>query len=147
MPTPANGMGYFRFGPGGLRIVAPGQVAASAAAEATSCPIIITQPEAYIDGGTAPQPVLFSVTLDVSPGAGISYQWQVDDGDGFVDITEGMSFGGGTITNVNTSEITIDGFSTSLPSSFWFRCIISFSGIYAGCTQLTSSSGELFGDG
>src|SRR5690606_16176333 len=74
------------------------------------------------DGGDA------SFTIETS-GSDIEYQWQVNEGSGFTDITDGGIYAGATtetldITNGTTNE---DG--------FLYRCIAKNS-----CTELTSVS-------
>lgn len=78
-------------------------------------PVVTNQPTAQFacpDNGTA----TFSVTAS---GSGLTYQWQVDEGSGFSNITNGGVYSGAT-----TATLTI----TDAPIAFngyEFRCVVS----------------------
>lgn len=55
----------------------------------------------------------------VATGTGISYKWQVDDGTGFVDITNGGIYSGATTATLNVTG------ATSAVNGFNYRCVVS----------------------
>lgn len=61
-------------------------------------------------------PVTFSV---MAIGAGLSYQWQLDNGNGFSNLSNS-----GIYSNVTTSSLTISGVTANM-SSYQYRCIVS----------------------
>ncbi|WP_310557252.1 hypothetical protein, partial [Flavobacterium sp.] len=73
---------------------------------------------------------LFSVT---ATGSGLAYQWQVDTGSGFVNLTNGAPY-----TNVNTATLNITTATVSF-SGYIYRCVVSS----VSCTSVNSNSATL----
>lgn len=76
----------------------------------------------------------FDVTASTNDGGTLSYQWQVDSGGGFGNVTDNATYSGAT-----TDTLTITTTDTSL-NGFDYRCIVSSDG---GAAPLTSSSASL----
>jgi hypothetical protein len=78
--------------------------------------------------GCAGSSLTFSVT---ATGAGITYQWQEDDGSGFSDITNGGVYSGANNMDLVISDVTgLDGND--------YRCVVS-----GTCNSITSASASL----
>lgn len=87
-------------------------------------PAITTQPVASVicDG----QSTSFSVT---ATGTALAYQWQVNDGSGFTDVTNGGIYSGAA-----TSTLNITAASTSV-NGYQYRCVLT-----NACTPLNSDA-------
>jgi hypothetical protein len=81
---------------------------------------------------TAPAAASFSVTASTNDGGTLSYQWEVDDGGGYVNAT------GGVYSNDTTATLDISD-STGL-NGYLYRCVISSTG---GSADITSSAATL----
>lgn len=65
--------------------------------------------------GCAGESLTFSV---VATGAGLTYQWQEDDGGGFADITDGGIYSGATTMDLVISDVTgLDGYD--------YQCVVT----------------------
>jgi hypothetical protein len=73
----------------------------------------------------------FSVT---ATGTGVSYQWQIDTGSGFSNLTNGAPYSG-----VTTNSLTINP-TTLAMNGHYFRCVVSGT---APCTAVNSDAGRL----
>jgi hypothetical protein len=73
----------------------------------------------------------FAVT---ATGTGLTYQWQVDTGGGFANLSNG-----GVYTNVTAATMNITGATLGM-TGYLYRCVVSGT---APCTSVTSSSGSL----
>jgi hypothetical protein len=95
---------------------------------APSCtaPVVTTSPlnKSICNGG--------NTTFSLTATGATAYQWQVNSGGGFTDITNG-----GVYSNATTSTLTITG-ATSGVSGFLYRCVAK-----DGSCSTTSSSGLL----
>lgn len=65
-------------------------------------------------------------------GTGLSYQWQVDTGSGFVNVTDGLQYSGS-----NTASLTISN-ATLVMDGYVYQCIVS-----SACGNVTSNSATL----
>ena len=90
---------------------------------------ILTQPanQVITDGNNA----TFSVT---ATGTTPTYQWQVDTGSGFVNLTNGAPY-----SNVTTATLNITGATIGM-NGYLYRCIVSGA---APCGSVTSNVGTL----
>lgn len=81
--------------------VGPYSVVIGTTATITSQPVDATT---VVNGGAS-----FSVSTS---GSGLSYQWQVDTGSGFVNVTDGLQYSGSTSTTLTISNatLTMDGY-------------------------------------
>jgi gliding motility-associated-like protein len=90
-------------------------IASSAATLIISSPPIITAHPADVsvckDGSTS-----LSVT---AAGTGLSYQWQIDSGEGFKDLSNDLVY-----NNVTTRSLTITGISNSF-EAYKYRCVVN----------------------
>ena len=73
----------------------------------------------------------FTVT---ATGTTPTYQWQVDTGSGFVDLTNGAPY-----SNVTTATLNITGATIGM-NGYLYRCVVSGA---SPCGQVTSNSGSL----
>lgn len=75
-----------------------------------------------------------NTTFAVVAAAGVSYQWQVDTGSGFVNLTNGGVYSNVTAAtmNITAAPITMNG--------YLYRCIVTGT---LPCTTVTSSSASL----
>ena len=101
--------------------VGPYAVVISSAATITSQPANASTVE---NGGAS-----FTVA---TTGMGLSYQWQVDTGSGFVNITDGVQYSGS-----NTSTLAISNASLAM-DGYVYQCIVS-----SACGTITSNSATL----
>ncbi|WP_114777434.1 T9SS type B sorting domain-containing protein [Botryobacter ruber] len=78
-------------------------------------------PTVAVEPANAPESCIGSnVNFTVGAiGAGVTYQWQVDTGEGFVDITDGDAYSGAT-----TSTLTVVGATTDMNSNL-YRAVLS----------------------
>lgn len=74
---------------------------------------------------------IFSVTVT---GSSLTYQWQVDNGGGFVNLVNGVPY-----SNVTTATMTITG-ATLAMNGYLYRCVVSGA---APCGSVTSNSATL----
>ncbi len=102
-------------------------ISEAATLEVTESASITNQPEsvAVCEGGSAE----FSVTVS---GSNIQYQWQVDDGSGFQDITDGSEYSG-----TMTETLTVLN-PTQMMSGWLFQCVIT-----TDCGDLNSEAATL----
>jgi hypothetical protein len=79
-------------------------------------------------------PGAFVVAASTNDGGTLSYQWQVDDGGGFVNAVDGATYGGATTTtlSVTTTDTSLNGYA--------YQCIVSSTG---GAAPATSNSATL----
>ena len=79
-------------------------------------------------------PGAFVVAASTNDGGTLSYQWQVDDGGGFVNAVDGATYGGATTAtlSVTTTDISLNGYD--------YQCIVSSTG---GAAPVTSSTATL----
>lgn len=101
--------------------VGPYAVVISSAATITSQPANASTVE---NGGAS-----FTVA---TTGTGLSYQWQVDTGSGFVNVTDGLQYSGS-----NTASLTISN-ATLVMDGYVYQCIVS-----SACGNVTSNSATL----
>jgi hypothetical protein len=73
----------------------------------------------------------FSVTASTNDGGTLSYQWQVDDGGGFINATDGATYAGAT-----TATLTVTTTDTSL-NGYDYQCVVSSTGAAADATSNT----------
>lgn len=66
-----------------------------------------------------------------SSGSGLAYQWQLNSGSGFVDITDNVLYGG-----INTATLSVNNASLTL-NNYKYRCVFS------GCKANTTNYGTL----
>lgn len=98
--------------------------------------LIGTQPSSA--SVTAPAATSFTVAATTTPtGGSLSYQWQVDTGGGFGNVSNGATGGGGNYTGATTATLAIDD-STGL-DGYIYRVQISAT----GADTVTSSSATL----
>lgn len=98
--------------------------------------LIGTQPSSA--SVTAPAASSFAVVATTTPTGGtLSYQWQVDTGGGFGNVSNGATGGGGNYTGATTATLAIDD-STGL-NGYIYRVQISAT----GADTVTSSSATL----
>jgi gliding motility-associated-like protein len=72
-------------------------------------------------------------TFSVSAtGAGLVYQWQVDDGSGFADISNGGIYSGATTTTLQITDITAN------EDGYEYRCVVS-----GTCTPAATSNAAI----
>lgn len=99
----------------------------------TTSPAIIQQP---VDAYVCPtDPASFSITTQ---GTGITYQWQVNNGGGFINIFNGGIYSGATSATLNISAVqnNMDGYQ--------YRCLVN--GIFCSGTS-TSLVGTVYVNG
>lgn len=92
-------------------------------------PVITTQPinaSAIVNGSAS-----FTITTF---GAGLSYQWQVNTGSGFVNLTNSAPYSNVTGTTLNISAVTL------AMNGYQYRCVVNAT---APCSSLTSNSALL----
>jgi hypothetical protein len=90
----------------------------------TDEPVIASQsPDQYVCTG---DDAVFAVSVD---GTGLIYQWQEDDGTGFVDIVDGGDYSG-----ANTAVLTIQGATPSY-NGFGYRVIVESGNCVAAATS------------
>lgn len=79
-------------------------------------------------------PGAFVVAASTNDGGTLSYQWQVDDGGGFVNAVNGATYGGATTTtlSVTTTDTSLNGYD--------YQCIVSSTG---GAVPVTSNTATL----
>jgi hypothetical protein len=76
---------------------------------------------------TAPAAVNFDTVATVSPvGGALTYQWQVDTGGGFGNVTDGATGGGGNYAGATSTQLVIDD-STGL-DTYQYRVVVSVTG-------------------
>jgi len=80
-----------------------------------TAPVITTQPPTTIAACTGTN---VNISVGVT-GAGLTYQWQLNSGSGFSNITAGGSY-----TGITTATLTISGVTPPI-SGYQFRCIIT----------------------
>lgn len=97
------------YGPGIVRV----QLGES---EEPTGPTIDTQPQD--ESVTEPAPAVFNVEA-TSSGGSLTYQWQVNDGGGWDNVSNGGAYSGAT-----TDTLTIDPTSESLDGHL-YRCVVS----------------------
>lgn len=69
-------------------------------------------------------PVAFSVTATTVPtGGSLSYQWQVDTGGGFGNVSNGTTGGTGTYSGATTDTLSID--DVNALNGYVYQCVIS----------------------
>lgn len=87
-------------------------------------PVITQQPQAstVLNNGNT------SLFTGAAGGGAITYQWQVDEGGGFVDIANG-----GIYTNANTATLNINGALMTM-NGYHYRCVVS------GCVPTVTSN-------
>ena len=95
------------------------------------------------DGNGISQSLFFTTDYIVCPsgtvffsvpdhGTGFSYQWQVDAGSGFTDLTDNINYSGSTATSLTISN------APTLLSGFKYRCISSYLGnVYSTSMPIT----------
>lgn len=81
---------------------------------------------------TAPAPAAFGVVARSVPSTTLTYQWQLDSGSGFANVTNGGVYSGSTTANVAISN------STGLTGNK-YRVVVSAT----GATSVTSSNATL----
>jgi gliding motility-associated-like protein len=95
-------------------------------------PVITAHPinQALCIGSNA----VFSVT---ATGTGLTYQWQVNTGSGFTDITSG-SAGSITYSGFNTAQLTVSG-AGAAAGGYQYRCVVNCT----SCDAVTSNAATL----
>lgn len=92
-------------------------------------PVIITNPTST-NYGCDGVPITFSI---VATGAGLTYQWQEDNGGGYADITDGGVYSGATTTSLTISNplvpMDLDGYT--------YRCVVTGDCASANSTAAT----------
>lgn len=106
-----------------------GPATASASFTVVEPVVITTQPPTRVinDGSNT----TFNV---VATGTGLTYQWQVDTGSGFVNLTNVAPY-----SNVTTATMTITAAPITM-NGYVYRCVVSGS---APCGNVTSNNGSL----
>lgn len=74
------------------------------------------------------------ISFTITAAGATAYQWQVDDGSGFVDISNGGVYSGAT-----TSTLDITGATLSM-DTYQYRCVVSSS---TPCNDITTGSATL----
>ena len=86
---------------------------------------IVTQPANSSE--TSGDPASFEVVASITgTGGTLTYQWQVDSGSGFGDVTNGATGGGGTYSGATTDTLAISD-NTGL-DTYEYRCVVSATG-------------------
>ena len=89
-------------------------VSAAATLNINTIPVIVSQP---LSASICPSGVTgYSI---IATGSGLTYQWQVNTGSGWNNITNG-----GVYSNATTSNLTLTG-ATSTMAGYNYRCIVS----------------------
>ncbi|MBD3242625.1 MAG: hypothetical protein GF331_18690 [Chitinivibrionales bacterium] len=91
-------------------------------------PVIITDPY----GGTACEDGVKNLTV-AALGSGLLYQWQVNDGGGFVDVADGSPY-----SNVTSATMSIDPVPVAF-DGYQYRCVVSTATCTNGITSGTAT--------
>ena len=96
--------------------------------------ITISAQPANVADATDPVTTFFAVTATATQGVTPTYQWQVDEGAGFGNITDG-----GVYSTATTASLTITGADKTTYDGYAYRCVVSGT----GAASVTSSSATL----
>lgn len=118
------------------RVVATGSCTPSATSTAASltvnpAPAIITNPSVAIICESS------QAQFEIGASNATGYQWQVDNGAGYTNISDGAGAGGVNYSGATTFKITITNVTLAM-SGYRFRCVV-----IGSCTPNATSAGRL----